>query len=93
MGGLPVDNTQHGGHHVNSKDIVGIGEETNTGHGDCSDVVPYISMSLEHGVRSWGSLTAKGSLVDLGEGESSSLVRVGNMGEVVVEVVKGGIAT
>lgn len=50
-------------------------------------------MSLEHGVRSWGSLTAKGSLVDLGEGESSSLIRVGNMGEVVVEVVKGGIAT
>lgn len=37
---LPVDIAEHGSHHTDSKDVVGIGEEANTGHDDSADMVP-----------------------------------------------------
>ena len=36
-------------------------------------------------------IPAKGRLVDLGEGESSTLIGVGNVGEIIVEVVERGV--
>jgi hypothetical protein len=36
---------------------------------------------------------AERRLVNLSEGESSSLVGVGNVGEVIVEVVESGVST
>ena len=38
-------------------------------------------------------IPAKGSLVDLREGETTTLVGVGDVGEVIVEVVEGGVST
>jgi hypothetical protein len=38
-------------------------------------------------------IPAKGSLVDLSEGETTALVGVGDVGEVIVEVVEGGVST
>lgn len=74
--GLPVDYSQAGGDDTDGEDVVGIGEETDTGDGNGADMVP-----------------AKGSLVNLSEGESSSLVGVSDVGVVVVEVVEGRVAS
>ncbi len=62
LGVDPVDYTQHGGHEVDGKQVVGIGEEANAGDYAGADVVP-----------------AKGRLVDLGEGETTALIGVGNV--------------
>lgn len=36
---------------------------------------------------------AEGRLVDLSQGESSSLIGVGDVSEVIVEVVEGGVSS
>jgi hypothetical protein len=38
-------------------------------------------------------IPAKGSFVDLSEGKSPTLIGVGDVGEVIVEVVEGGVST
>ena len=63
----PEGNSQEGRGQVDGEDIVGIGEETNTGNDDGTHMVP-----------------AKGRLVNLGQGETTSLVGVLDVSKVIV---------
>jgi hypothetical protein len=74
--------------------VVGIVHDTehNGKHRNDEDVVGISEETNTCNHDGADMVPAKGSFVDLGEGESASLVGVLNVGKVVVEVVEGGTA-
>ena len=53
---LPVHNTQHGRHQIDGKDVIGISEETDTGHDDGADMVPAEGSLVDFGKSKASSL-------------------------------------
>ena len=53
---MPIDDTQHGRHQTNGKDIVGVGEETDAGDDDSSNMVPAEGRFVDFGERKSSAL-------------------------------------
>lgn len=62
MAALPVDYTQHGGDQVDGEEIVGIGEETNTGDDNCADMVPAKWSLVDFGQGKTSALVGVGNV-------------------------------
>ena len=93
---MPVDDTQHRRDQVNGENIVGVGEETNTGDDYSAYMVPtkgrlvYLGESKPSSFLQTNENLASGNRMDTLD---SKYIRIGNMRIVVVEVVEGSIAT
>lgn len=53
---MPIDNAQHGGHEADSENVIGIGEETNTGYHNRSNVIPTKGSFVDLGERKSAAL-------------------------------------
>ena len=71
---LPVDDSQQGNDEIDGEDVVCIGEETNAGDHDGSDVI----------LAKWG-------FVNFCQGKSTTFIRIGIVGIVVIKIVEGSI--